>query len=70
MWHNDDGVHNMNEIKPCPFCGKRVDVWQNDGYGTVRVIECRDCRVRFVFAHDRSETLQDLAKNWNRRAGE
>lgn len=31
----------------CPFCSKPVDMW-NTGYGVVRVLECKKCKVRFV----------------------
>ena len=42
----------MNELKPCPFCGKEVREWDNSNPTTVNVIECTHCKVRFVFSCD------------------
>ena len=39
----------MNELKPCPFCGKEVKEWENSNPTVVNVIECKHCKVKFVF---------------------
>lgn len=38
-------------------------LWDYSGFGVVRVIECKSCRCRFVFAWD-----DDILEHWNRRA--
>lgn len=53
-------------LKPCPFCGNNVEIWDN-GYGVVKVIECKTCDIRFVFAWKNTETGKDLSDIWNRR---
>lgn len=52
------------ELKPCPFCGAPVTVWETD-FGIVRVIECKNCKTRFVFQWH--ETGMKLFDHWNRR---
>lgn len=54
-----------NKLKPCPFCGCEVKIWKNVGYGAVRVIECTNCRIKFVFPYYNTDF--DLAEIWNRR---
>lgn len=57
-------------LKPCPFCGAKVALWdKNFNYGVVKVIECKNCNVRFVFPWNKAETPVDLCELWNRRAG-
>lgn len=56
-----------NELKPCPFCGGGVDVWDTE-YGVICVIECANCKTRFVFPWTRKGT--ELFKFWNRRTSE
>lgn len=53
----------MEDLKPCPFCGSEVEMWEA-GYGTFHWIECPKCRAE-MNAHGRSE--KKLAKAWNRR---
>ena len=59
-------MEHKTELKPCPFCGERVVLW-NTGYGVVKVVECKKCKVRFVFSWDKVENNVELAKLWNRR---
>lgn len=56
----------MTELKPCPFCGNEVEIWDT-GYGVVKVIECKCCNIRFVFPWNKAETMRELAYIWNRR---
>lgn len=56
----------QNELKPCPFCGNSVELWET-GFGVVKVIECKTCNVRFVFPWHK-DTKKELTDAWNRRA--
>ena len=55
----------MENLKPCPFCGGAVTPWETREHGVVQVIECKSCRVRYVFPYDR--TGNDLYNFWNTR---
>lgn len=58
----------MSEMKPCPFCGGEVRIWDTLlDKPVVRVIECEKCRVRFLFAWGNTVTGKDLYDAWNRR---
>ena len=54
----------MDKLKPCPFCGNGVKVWDT-GEGVCKIIECKNCTVKFVFKYDNSG--YDLLQAWNRR---
>lgn len=58
-----DGPTMDNKLKPCPFCGAEIKVWEPAGFGVVRVLECPNCHVRFVFPWN-----DKIAEHWNRRA--
>ena len=77
-------VHNYvttpKELKPCPFCGSKVE-WYRSGtsqtYSQKITIKCPICKVNRVDAmlnrnlagHD-TEWLENKAiENWNRRVG-
>ncbi|MDE6454866.1 MAG: Lar family restriction alleviation protein [Dysosmobacter sp.] len=57
----------MEELKPCPFCGKKVTLWASE-FGVVKVIECKECDIRFLFPWNKAETNVVLKELWNRRA--
>ncbi|MDE7398951.1 MAG: Lar family restriction alleviation protein [Oscillospiraceae bacterium] len=57
----------MHNLKPCPFCGERVTLWDNTGFGVVKVIECKSCNVRFVFPWNKAESNVELRELWNKR---
>lgn len=61
-------MSEYTELAPCPFCGGEVTAWQSEGFGIVRVIECRECQTRFIFPWNQAETGYDLLQKWNRRA--
>lgn len=60
----------MAALKGCPLCGQPVRVWPRRGFGTVTVLECETCKVRYVISFVASETGPDLLRTWNRRAEE
>ena len=53
----------MNEIKPCPFCGRQADYWEDKGYSDRHVIECLNCGAHKRSAYGYGAVLED----WNRR---
>ena len=50
---------------PCPFCGEAVKIWET-GYGVVSIVECENCKTRYVFPFSRKGNT--LFEFWNRRA--
>lgn len=53
----------MGDIKPCPFCGREADYWEDNQYQDRHVIECGSCG-----ANKRSEYGYDhVLEDWNRR---
>ena len=52
------------ELKPCPFCGETVELWDTNS-AVVKVIECKRCKIRFVFSWDKNSN--ELFQAWNRR---
>lgn len=54
------------ELKPCPLCGKKVDVTET--YITGRyIIVCPRCN---IFMHTKYENLSVAIKTWNTRASD
>lgn len=55
----------MEELKPCPFCGRKPDMQKAINYKGVYVV-CHSCEIRtFIFASERA-----AAERWNRRAND
>lgn len=59
----------MNDLKPCPFCGKAITgnqpYWDDfDTDDVYYVIRCGYCGA-MIFSDDRTETIE----SWNRRMG-
>lgn len=54
-------------LKPCPFCGGTVTIWDIRGFGVLRVLECPDCRTRFLIPWNKAEDGEALKRHWNRR---
>jgi hypothetical protein len=54
----------MNELKPCPFCGKQPTYWKWN-YGAM--VECHqeDHRVQCE-----AKTMDEAVGAWNQRAGD
>lgn len=53
----------MTEIKPCPFCGRQADYWEDNQYSDRHVIECLNCGAHKRSAYGYESVLED----WNRR---
>lgn len=64
----------MTELKPCPFCGGKVD-YQYDGNFELSGIHCPRCHSRTTFyrfltpkkSETYGETMDKWADCWNRR---
>ncbi len=50
----------MEELKPCPFCGGKVEMWEHN-FGVVTVFQCEQCKARIVFPWNKPPG------DWNRR---
>lgn len=59
-------MENKIGLKPCPFCGGNVALWE-PGYGVVKVVECKNCNVRFVFPWSKAQYGTELLELWSRR---
>ena len=50
----------------CPFCRTHnIELWETEGFGTVRVLQCDTCKVRFVMPWYR--TNDEIYDFWNKR---
>ncbi len=57
----------MSELKPCPFCGKKVV--RQKGYMGLNFFKCKNCGAVISFNNDFCNNNPDKAINaWNRRA--
>ena len=56
------------ELKPCPFCGSKVEIEQN--YLQQISVQCYGCGVKiFVLVNDRAlRKTEEVITAWNRRA--
>ena len=67
----------MAELKPCPFCGQKVDYNYDLGLMPIGVY-CKNCRivVRFMGMKKSGkgevfgDAMKRIAERWNRREGE
>ena len=67
----------MTELKSCPFCGKKVQIWQ-DAELIPQGVACHYCkmvvrftRVKAPGSHEAFErVIDDIAERWNRREGQ
>lgn len=61
------------KIKCCPFCGEKP--WTGgitDLYGTQWTIECRNCKIHFIYSKNflgGFTSKKHLVEHWNRRIG-
>lgn len=75
-------IFNEIELKPCPFCGKKVglryvdhlDQYGSDGYkiccsdcGIAFFESCR-CWFMFLSPKEREKGMKNIIKRWNRRS--
>lgn len=51
------------ELKPCPFCGGRAVLQENNHYTDVWSAMCRNC----YSESDRYHTIESAIEAWNRR---
>lgn len=53
----------MTELKPCPFCGRKADLYKYAKNGMF-LVRCEYCGVETIY-FDKEE---DATEAWNRRA--
>jgi len=56
----------MNELKPCPFCGGEVEIYEAQELIYPYTIECQECTCHMGRYSDRDEIIE----TWNRRVDE
>jgi hypothetical protein len=62
----------MNDLKPCPFCGGKVDYWYDAEFNPVGV-NCATCKIAIRMLTLKQErvfgdTMAKIAEGGNRRA--
>lgn len=62
----------MNDLKPCPFCGGKVEYWFDLELNPMGVL-CSHCKIAFKMlslrrAHEFGSVMEQIAERWNRRA--
>lgn len=59
------------ELKPCPFCGRKsiIEHWSSDG--AMYMVKCNnpDCLIP-VTSYPAGHNLDEVMKEWNRRAND
>jgi Lar family restriction alleviation protein len=58
-----------DKLKPCPFCGGKAYISNEDCYGYEHddfIVNCDECNLQFGFA-SQFETEEDAVKAWNTR---
>lgn len=61
---------DSDALRPCPFCGAEVEVWQ-DGVRTWGLIEhSTSCWVAYGMPRCKQEIPHDEFAAWNRRTGD
>ena len=58
-----------DELKPCPFCGRKAYIYKDEYIGTYRA-ECRNTRCSCIPSTWFCETKEGAADLWNRRAAD
>jgi hypothetical protein len=53
----------MEELKLCPFCGVKPDIWVGEWEPQRWYIQCPECH---IFRY--GITKEEAVKNWNKRA--
>ena len=51
------------ELKPCPFCGGKATIMENNHYTDMWTVMCKNCYSEI----DRYHTKESAIEAWNRR---
>ena len=61
-----------NELKPCPFCGGKAEIYNEGGFGLPKCyVQCEKCKARtYVYVNTKGnfKYMKCAIKAWNRRA--
>lgn len=52
----------IDELKPCPFCNEKADIYNNFSLGLLGCVGCNVCDVYMI-----EQTKALAIKKWNRR---
>ena len=58
----------MAELKPCPFCGGKAEIYKSNGEVSVACINCQ-CGTAYITGASTLEVkIETAVHDWNRRA--
>ena len=60
-------MKNVNELKPCPFCGKRAYINIINGSFFIDCFHTKECLVRPSTWLSSDKSIKKQIKKWNKR---
>jgi Lar family restriction alleviation protein len=65
-------MDNIEELKPCPFCGREAEIYVNSGHATegsdIGCVRCKECKAEIRYGWPTIRNYREQAIGlWNTR---